>query len=196
MRVVARISPWGRAQLRAALHPGKPCIRVLLLEAIALLVLFAFAWTAIAPMYARLLAGLAGLVAPATVALDASETVIAVRYTTHTLFGASWTEVNTLTLQAGFVLLAPVVVLTPGMPVMRRALGLLGVWALLLGVHVGVIGLFAWSFLWSVTGTGVLTLDNLAAIEPLAYIAVPAVVGGAWAWRFWLPGLGDADIAK
>ena len=192
MRVVARLSPWGRAPLRAALRPGKPGVRVLLLEAVALLVALAIAWTLVAPAYARVLAWLAGIVAPAAVALDASGTVIAVRYTSHTLFGASWTEVNTLTLQGGFVLLAPVVALTPGMPVARRALGLLGVWALLLGVRVGILGLVAWSFLWSVTGTWSLTLDTLAAIEPLAYIAVPAVVGGAWAWRFWMPGLGDA----
>lgn len=195
MRLVARLSPWGRAPLRAAVRPGKPRIGVLLLEGVALLALVAVGWTVVAPVYARALAALAGIVAPATVALDASGTVIAVRYTTHTLFGASWTEVNTLTLQGGFVLLAPVVALTPGMPWARRGVGLLGVWALLLGVHVGVIGLFAWSFLWSVTGTGDLTLDTLAAIEPLAYIAAPAVVGGAWAWRFWLPGLGDTGVA-
>ena len=152
----------------------------------------AIGWTIVAPEYTRGLAAVAGGFVPSVVALEPEGTEIVVRYTAPTVFPRSWTALNALTLQGGVVLLAALVAATPRVTLARRGVGVLGVTAVLFVAHVVMVSLYGWAFFWTVTGAGSFTVRSMAAVEPLTYVALPGLLGGAWCWRFWLPRLRPA----
>jgi hypothetical protein len=131
------------------------------------------------------------------VGLETEGFQITLFYRLHTLLGPRWLRMSGLTLQGGLLLVAALVTATPAMAWKHRAIGLAAVVTGFFLLHVVTMAFLAWALEWSVTGRAV-NVYSVGPVVPTVYVALPALVGGAWCWRYWLPafsspgGLGEA----
>lgn len=96
------------------------------------------------------------------------------------------TIVRGLTLSFGPLLLTALILATLSCSWRRRAMTVAVSWSGFFLVHVLMVTLLGWGLQWTVEG-GPVTLVRLRPVIPLAYMALPAVVGAAWCLRYWLP---------
>ena len=158
-----------------------------LIAMMGLIAVLAVPWVVVAPIYATLLARITGFLLPTDTGVGSSETVIIFVNTASQTLGQFREGLDGLVLLGGLVLLTPLVILTPGMSWSRRFDGLMAVFGLTLLANVALLVVFGWTFHWSLTASGPLTLDTVTPYNALVYIALPTLLAGAWAWRFWLP---------
>tara|TARA_B100000809_G_scaffold261847_1_gene311548 strand:+ start:3094 stop:3732 length:639 start_codon:yes stop_codon:yes gene_type:complete len=143
-------------------------------------------WMVIAPKYVTLLANFPSFLLPGDMAVETSGSVIIFRSSGSLGLGQFAEGLNGLVLLGGLVLLTPLVILTPGMSWSHRFDGFVAAFVITLSANVVLLTVFGWAFHWSVTATGPFTLDDLNPFNSLVHIALPTLLAGAWAWRFWL----------
>ena len=144
-------------------------------------------WMLVAPVYTTLLARLTAPFLPGDTVIHSSGTDIFFTNSGYAFLSVVIKVVDSLLLMVGLALLTPLILLTPAMSWTARGYGLLGLFMIMVAANVLLLIIFGWSFHRNVTPSGQVTLDGVRAMIPLVYIALPTLLGGAWAWRFWLP---------
>lgn len=147
----------------------------------------AIPWVVVAPIYVTLLANISGYLVPGDISIATSGTLLIFRNTASLSLGQFAEGLDGLVLLGGLVLLTPLVVLTPEMSWSHRFDGLAAAFGITLLANVVLVVVFGWAFHWSLTASGLFTLDDVTPYNALVYIALPTLLAGGWAWRFWLP---------
>lgn len=155
----------------------------------ALLLGMALPWRFLAPYYNDALVVIAGPLSPPSVALQREGLDIVFRYEEHSLMATPCEGgLNGLALQGGLLLVLALVAATPGMRKEWRGLGMLAAGGLFLLAHVLVVSGFSWGLLRCVQERS-LDIYSLSPALPFAYVVLPALAGGVWCLRYWLPRL-------
>ena len=93
-------------------------------------------------------------------------------------------------LHFGVILVMALVVSTPGLIPVRMAAWLIGVAGLFIVMHIVGFSLLVWGLrLADQGGESVVTLGETMTAFAIFWALLPAVVGGAWCYRYWLPAL-------
>lgn len=153
-----------------------------------MLLVLTLAWPLAAPSYNRAVTSGAKHLVPGVVRAEVDSlepshiTMAAPDLTSRRL------KVQGFAFQAGMVLVLAIVLATPGMALGRRLAWALASLPLFLLLHMGLLALIGWSFLWSVQNHRL----GLKELEP-AFVGlnllVPAVLGAIWCWVHCLPAL-------
>ena len=144
-------------------------------------------WMILAPLYTAILSKLTGPFLPGDTVIHSSGTALFFTNSAYAFLEVVIEVVDSLLLMVGLALLTPLILLTPAMSWTHRSYGFLAVFAITLVANLLLLVVFGWSFHRNITPSGQVTLDGVTAFIPLVYIALPTLLGGAWAWRFWLP---------
>lgn len=150
------------------------------------LILLSGVWWFTGPKYSHAVAASgAALTSPrVSVSSDGNQIVILYQGPSESLHRL--TIVRGLTLSFGPLLLTALILATLSCPWRRRAATVTVSWAGFFLVHVLTVTLLGWGVLWTEEG-GPVTHVWLRPVIPLAYMALPAVVGAAWCLRYWFP---------
>lgn len=150
------------------------------------LILLSGAWWFIGPTYSHAVAASGGALTTSQVRVSSDSNQIVILYQGAREPPHLFTTVRGLTLSFGPLLLTALILATLSCPWRRRAATIAASWAGFFLVHVLTVTLLGWGVLWTVED-GRVTLVWLRPVVPLAYMALPAVVGAAWCLRYWFP---------
>ena len=93
-------------------------------------------------------------------------------------------------LHFGLILVLALMAATPRMPLLRLAAWLVGVTGLLLVIHIAGLSLLVWALWWAFQeSTSIMDTGQVFAAFAIFWALVPAIIGGAWCYRNWLPAL-------
>ena len=141
----------------------------------------------IAPVYTTMLERLTSPFLPGDTVIYSSGTDLFFTNSGYAFLSVIIEVVDSLLLMVGLALLTSLILLTPAMSWTARGYGLIGLFMIMVAANVLLLIIFGWSFHRNLTPSGQVTLDGVRALVPLVYIALPTLIGGVWAWRFWLP---------
>jgi hypothetical protein len=150
------------------------------------LILLSGAWWFIGPTYSHAVAASGGALTSPQVSVSSDSNQIVILYQGPRESLQLFTVVRGLTLSFGPLLLTALILATLSCPWRRRVATVAVTWAGFFVVHVLAVTLLGWGVLWTQQG-GPVTLVGLRPVIPLAYMALPAVVGAAWCLRYWSP---------
>ena len=153
-------------------------------RALVLLILVPMLWTTVAGRYNDALVALAQVSLPEELSLSAIGTHILIE---HPRLGSP-VSIDGFTLHYGLVLMVVLVLAAVGIGALARVGWLLGMGAGVFALHVVGVGLLARGVAWasasaSVESSGTLVFSLFAVFWGL----LPAVIGGAWSFMYWLP---------
>ena len=109
-----------------------------------------------------------------------------------------WTTVSTaqvlnlhgFMLHFGLILVIALMAATPRMPLLGLAAWLVGVTGLFLVIHIAGLSLLAWALWWAFQeSTSIMDTGQVFATFAIFWALAPAIIGGAWCYRNWLPAL-------
>ena len=160
----------------------------LAVRALALVVIAASLWPFLADAYDGLVVTVAGGFLPGEIAVRAGEGRIYLDFLSGN--GGVGLSIQGFVLHFGLILVMALVVSTPGLGLARMATWLVGAAGLFVAAHILGVSLFVWG-LWLATygGQSVVTVGGTMAAFAIFWASLPAVVGGAWCYWFWLPAL-------
>lgn len=150
------------------------------------LILLSGAWWFIGPKYSHAVAVSGAALTSPQVRVSSDSNQIVIVYQGPREPPHRFTIVRGLTLSFGPLLLTALIFATLSCPWRRRAATVAVTWAGFFLVHVLTVTLLGWGVVWTVEG-GPVTIVGLRPVIPLAYMALPAVVGAAWCLRYWVP---------
>ncbi len=160
----------------------------LAVRALMVVVIAAAVWPFLADAYDGLVAGAAGAFAPEEIELRAANGWVCLDF----LSEASGTGLNVhgFVLHFGLILALALVAATPSFNLAKLTLGLVGTAGLFLALHVVGLLLFVWGIWWAIQGEGLgVTTGGIMAAFAIFWALLPAVIGGAWCYQYWLPAL-------
>ena len=142
-------------------------------------------WLRLSPFYEGWLVAGTNFVLPAGLMLEHAGTGLAVRVV---YAGRDFAQgFDPLLLHSGIVIVLALVAATPGRSMRWRAAAVVVVAGALFALQVSAMASFAFA-LRNAAGGG-LGLGEVLAGFAIFWALTPLVVGGAWAYHFWLPGL-------
>lgn len=142
-------------------------------------------WLRLSLFYEEWLVAGTNLVLPPGVMLEHAGTALAVRVVRDGLDFVQ--RFDPLLLHSGIVIVLSLVAATPGRKILWRTAAVLAAAGGLFALQVSAMAAFALA-LQSAAGGGLGVGDVLAGFA-IFWALTPLVVGGAWAYHFWLPGL-------
>ena len=158
----------------------------LAVRALAVVVIAASVWPFLDNPYNGFVARMIGGLAPEEIGVRAAYG----RFYLDFLSEASGTGLNIhgFVLHFGPILVLALIAATPSLGLIRLAVSLAGAAALFVVLHVVGLLLFVWGLWWALQddGAGVTTGGVMAAFA-IFWALLPAVIGGAWCYRYWLP---------
>ncbi len=154
--------------------------------AVLALVLLSSAWWFIGPKYSHAVAASGGALTSPKVRVSSDGNQIVIVYQGPSESLQLFSIVRGLTLSFGPILLTALILATLSCSWRRRLAAVAVSWAGFFLVHVLTVTLLGWGVFWTMEG-GPVTLAGLRPVVPLAYMALPAVVGAAWCLRYWFP---------
>ncbi len=93
-------------------------------------------------------------------------------------------------LHFGLILVLALMAATPRMSLVRLAAWLAGAVGLFLVIHMAGLSLLVWSLWWAFQdNTSIMDTGQVFAAFAIFWALVPAIIGGAWCYRYWLPAL-------
>jgi hypothetical protein len=165
----------------------------LAVRTLAVVVIAASTWPLVSDAYDRLIAAAASSFAPGEVALSAASGRIYLSF--DGAGDAGRLSIEGIVLHFCLILMTALVVSTPGLSPYRVAGWLPAVFGILFGLHVAGLALLARG-LDTAYGGG---RDGSVVGQVMSGFAIfwgllPAVLGGLWCYRYWLPGLRELSI--
>ena len=158
------------------------------------LIVIGVVWLRLSPLYEAWLVGGANILLPDDLWLGDFGPAITFN---HASDGQSFRHgIDPLVLHSGMVIVLALVAATPGRSIRWRAQAAVAVAGGLFALQVAALAVFAFALRSSVSG-GLLAGDALIGFA-MFWASTPLVIGGAWAYRFWLPAfrLGAAREAE
>ncbi len=156
---------------------------VLALNALVVVVIAASLWPYIADTYNDLVASGANMIAPAEATVSAAYGRIHMDMT----MGSS-TTVHGYVLHFGLILVTALVAATPGLSITRIVILLPAAVSLFILLHIAGVALFAWGMSTAVVdGSDVITVGRAFTAFAIFWGLVPALIAGAWCYRYWRP---------
>ncbi|MBI4201334.1 MAG: hypothetical protein HY531_03470 [Chloroflexi bacterium] len=162
----------------------------LAVRTLAVVVIAASIWPFAADVYDRLVVELASGFLPADIAARAGEGRIYLDFLSGEK-GAGL-GIHGYVLHFGLILVAALVVTTPGLGLVRALAWMAGALGLFLAMHVAGVALFAWGLHTATDGDGGVAVGQVMAAFAVFWALLPAAIGGAWCYWRWLPALRDA----
>ena len=153
-------------------------------RALVLLLLVPIVWLTVAERYNDMLVALSRGLLPGNLSLDSAGGHILIQYSS----AAPPISIDGFTLHYGLVLLTVLVLAAVGLGVIER----LG-WLLAMGVgvfvlHVVGVGLLARGVAWAAGSNSPESSSTVVfSIFAVLWGLLPAIIGGAWAFAYWLP---------
>ncbi|MDO8749875.1 MAG: hypothetical protein Q7K03_01850 [Dehalococcoidia bacterium] len=154
---------------------------------LAVVVIAASVWPFAADAYDGMVVRLAGGFLPSDIVVRAGEGRIYLDF----LGGekGAGLGIQGYVLHFGLILVAALVVTTPGLGVVRAVAWTAGVLGMFLAVHVAGVALFVWGIHAATQEDGGVTIGQVMAAFAVFWALLPAVIGGAWCYWRWLPAL-------
>ena len=79
---------------------------------------------------------------------------------------------------------------TPRMSLPRLVAWLVAATGLFLVIHIAGFSLLVWALWWALrNNTSIMDTGQVFAAFAIFWALVPAIIGGAWCYRYWLPAL-------
>ncbi|MSQ22798.1 MAG: hypothetical protein EXR53_05795 [Dehalococcoidia bacterium] len=159
----------------------------LAVRTLAAVVIAASLWPFAADRYNALVVRLAGGFLPTDIAARAGEGRIYLDFLAAEK-GAGL-GLHGYVLHFGLILVAALVVTTPGLGLVRAVAWTAGVLGLFLAIHVVGVALFVWGIHAATQEDGGVTIGQVMTAFAVFWALLPAVIGGAWCYWRWLPTL-------
>ena len=160
----------------------------LAVRALAVVVIAASLWPYVADAYDGVVVGMAGVFSPGELALRAADGRIYMDF----LGGTKETglSIHGFVLHFGLILVMALVASTPALGLVKTVAWLVGTAGLFLLTHIVGLSLLVWGLRSAFQGEeGVVTVGQTMTAFAIFWALLPAVVGGAWCYRYWLPAL-------
>ena len=91
-------------------------------------------------------------------------------------------------LHFGLILVLALMVATPGMSLIKLAAWLMATSGLFLVIHIAGLSLLVWALRWAFQDNApIMDTGQVFASFAIFWALVPAIIGGAWCYRYWLP---------
>ena len=157
----------------------------LAVRTLAVVVIAASVWPFAADAYDGMVVRLAGGFLPADIVARAGEGRIYLDF----LGGekGAGLGIHGFVLHFGLILVAALVVTTPGLGLVRAVAWTAGVLGLFVAVHVAGVALFVWGVHEATQEDGGVTIGQVMTAFAVFWALLPAVLGGAWCYWRWLP---------
>lgn len=157
-------------------------------RALAMVVIAASLWPFLAGPYNRLVASSADAFSPGGIGVSAANGWF------HLVFldGVAGDGLNLhgFMLHFGLILVLALMAATPRMSLVRLAAWLVGAAGLFLVIHIAGFSLLVWGLWWAFQdNTFIMDTGQVFAAFAIFWALVPAIIGGAWCYRYWLPAL-------
>lgn len=146
-----------------------------------LLLLAPMLWLTVAARYNKAFVAVADAVVQGQTALKALGSHISI---THPRM-AEPVSLDSFTLHFGLILLTVLVLAAVGIPTLQRVAWLAGMWAGMFVLHVLGVAALAMAIGWSAGSGG--AGDLIFRLFAVFWGLVPAVIGGLWAFLYWIP---------
>ncbi len=165
-----------------------PSYLLLAVRALALVVIAASVSPFLTGPYNRLVASSADAFSPGGIGVSAANGWF------HLVFldGVTGTGLNLhgFMLHFGLILVLALMAATPRMSLARLAAWLVGAAGLFLVIHIAGLSLLVWALWWAFQdNTSIMDTGQVFAAFAIFWALVPAIIGGAWCYRYWLPAL-------
>ena len=159
-------------------------------KAAMLLILLSLAWRFVAPGYDQLMAATATQVSPKGISISSSDKSIRVQYQLPQMAVPAAVEGHGFTLHWGLILVATVVLMTPGMSARRRLTMLVLAIGLFFAMHILTLVSMAWVIKWALEGTPLpFEVSYMLPAFSISWTLFPALLAGVWCFLYWRPAL-------
>ena len=155
-------------------------------RALVLVLLIPILWISVADLYNEALVSVAKFVLPDGLSLQALDNHIVIEYSSR----AAPFTVDGFMLHYGLILLAVLILAAVGVGVLARVGWLVGMGAGVFLLHVVGVALLARGVAWAYGDTPSEAQDTFVfSMFAVFWGLLPAVIGGAWCFAYWLPRL-------